>query len=163
MALGPPRALHQGAQGVNFKPSWASRFFDADFGYPKSPKKLNFGGARTSKIALAPRRQCNSHFFMSFAPQPENRRFGEVFWKPFGCHLAFWAPLGAPWGVPGVPQGHSFWPWMPQEVPRPPQEVPRPPQEVPRPPGTPMEEPAYTNAPGSRILFICRLCVYVSM
>ena len=87
--------------------------------------------------------------------QPENRRFGEIFGKPFGCHLAFWAPLGAPWGVPGVPQGHSFWPWMPQEVPRPHRRF----QDPPAPPwGSQL-----TRMPwGSRILFICRY-IYISI
>ena len=92
----------QGAQGANFKPSWASPLFDADSGSPKSPKKLNFERARPSKIGLAPRRQCNFHFLTNFAPGPENRRCWDLFWKPFGCHLAFWAPLAAPRNAPGA-------------------------------------------------------------
>ena len=117
ISLGDPGGTHfrpwtlqgrpQGAQGANCKPSWASILFDADSGSPKSPKKLNLEGARTSKIALAPRRQCNFHFLTNFTPESENRRFWELFGKPFGCHFAFWVPFGAPWSVPGPPQKHS--------------------------------------------------------
>ena len=60
----------QGAQGANFKASWTSPLFDADFGSPKTPKKLNVEGARTSKIALSPRRELNFHIFTSFLPEP---------------------------------------------------------------------------------------------
>ena len=127
----------QGAQGANFKASWASPLFDADSGSPKSPKKLNFERARPSKIGLAPRWQRNFHFLTNFAPGPENRRCWDLFWKPFGCHLAFWAPLAAPRNARGAP-GSSKTPAGGSKTP----------QEVPRPPGTPMGEPAYTNAPG---------------
>ena len=79
-SLGDPGGTHfrpwtlpgrpQGARGANFKPSWASPLLDADSGPPKSPKKLNFEGARTLKIELAPARECNFHIFTSFLPEP---------------------------------------------------------------------------------------------
>ena len=80
LSLGDPGGIHfrprtlpgrpQGAQGANFVASWTSPLFDADFGSPKTPKKLNFEGARTSKIELSPRRELNFHFFTSFLPEP---------------------------------------------------------------------------------------------
>ena len=60
----------QGARGANFKPSWANPFLDLDSGPQRSPKMLNFEGARTSKIALSPRRELNFHIFTSFLPEP---------------------------------------------------------------------------------------------
>ena len=92
VSLGDPGGTHfrpwtlpgrsQGAQGANFKPSWASPLFDVNSGPPKSPKKLNFEGARISKIALAPRRQCNFHFFTKFA----GRAGGRANSDPTGAH-----------------------------------------------------------------------------
>ena len=80
LSLGDPGGTHfrpwtlpgspQGARGANFKASWASPLFDADSGPQKSPKKLNYEGARTSKIELSPRREPNFHFFTSFLPEP---------------------------------------------------------------------------------------------
>ena len=69
-ALGPSPGCPQGARGTNFEPSWASPLLDADSGPPKSQKKLNFEGARTLKIELAPRRECNFHVFTSVLPEP---------------------------------------------------------------------------------------------
>ena len=143
----------QGARGANFKPSWANPFLDFDSGPQKSPKKLNFEGARTSKIALAPRRECNFHFFTTFTPEPENRRFWELFWKPSRVHVSLWAPLGVPWGVPEATRAPPCGPQGSQQVPRPPQEVPRPPDPA-------VEERTCPKAPGPRILCICR-CIYV--
>ena len=60
----------QGARGANFKPSWANPFLDLDSGPQNSPKKLNFEGARTSKIEHSPRRVLNFHIFPSFLSEP---------------------------------------------------------------------------------------------
>ena len=80
VSLGDPGGTHfrpwtlpgrpQGAQGANFKASWASPLFDADSGPQKPPKKLNSEGARTSKIELSLRRELNLHFFTSFLTEP---------------------------------------------------------------------------------------------
>ena len=79
-SLGDPGGSHfrpwpfpgrpQGARRGNFKPSWASPLLDADSGPQKSPKKVNFEGARSLKIELALGRECNFHIFISFPPEP---------------------------------------------------------------------------------------------
>ena len=64
------------------------------------------------KIELAPRRECNFHIFTSFLPEPQNHRFWELFWEPFGSLLApIWPPgltLGLPRASLGLPRG-AFW------------------------------------------------------
>ena len=80
LSLGDPGGTHfrpwtlkgspQGTRGANFKASWAGPLFDVDSGPQKSLKKLNFEGARTSKIELSPRRELNFHIFAIFLPEP---------------------------------------------------------------------------------------------
>ena len=79
-SLGDPGGSHfrpwpfpgrpQGARRGNFKPSWASPLLDADSGPQKSPKKVNFEGARSLNIELALGRECNFHIFISFLSEP---------------------------------------------------------------------------------------------
>ena len=104
----PSPGRPQGARGANFTPSWANPFLEPDSGPQKSQKKLNLEGARTLKIELAPRRECNFHIFTSFLPEPYKHRFWELFWEPFGSLLApIWLP-GRLLGLPGAPQGRFF-------------------------------------------------------
>ena len=79
-SLGDPGGTHfrpwpspgrpRGAQGANFKPSWANPFLDLDSGPQKSPKMLNFESARTSSVARSPRWELNCHIFTNFLPEP---------------------------------------------------------------------------------------------
>ena len=96
----PPRS-----PGSQFLAIWASPLLDADSGPQKSQKKLNFEGARTLKIELSPARECNFHIFTSFLPEPQNHRFWELFWEPFGSLFAPFGPPGRLLGLPGASLG----------------------------------------------------------
>ena len=95
-ALGPLPGPSQAARGAVFRPSLVSPALDPQFDPGKLPKLTFFKGARTLKIALAPRRECNFHIFTSFLPEPQNHRFWELFGEPLGSFLApIWPPEGS--------------------------------------------------------------------
>jgi hypothetical protein len=102
-ALGSLPGPSQAARGAVFRPSLVSPALDPQFDPGKLPKLTFFKGARTLKIALAPRRECNFHIFTSFLPDPKIIDFGsslgsllEAFWLPFGLLRALWVPFGRP-------------------------------------------------------------------
>ena len=94
----------QGAQGANFKPSWASPLFDPDSGplakkaqFRRCPNLENCTGASTAV-----------HFSLFHEFHARARKSSilgallEAFWVPFGLLGASWSSQGLPWGSPGA-------------------------------------------------------------